>query len=70
MVPMRDRTNTKNYEARVRAGKKPKARDPTTLEEGTDFITDENEFQEKYAQQNSVINGDELIDEDEVVVVH
>lgn len=69
MVPMIKRTNSKNFEDVMRSKRRKKTRDPTKLEDTTDFITDENQVQVDYMAQNtSMISDDEYLDEDEIVV--
>ena len=51
----------------MREKKRNKTRDPTTLEEGTDFINDENQDQMNFMNAPSMLSDEEYIDEDQVV---
>lgn len=64
---MRERTNSKNFEDFARNKRRRKTRDPTKLEENTDFITDQTVEQVQYIALGSVLSDDEYVDEDEVV---
>ena len=64
---MRERTNSKNFEDFARNKRRRKTRDPTKLEENTDFITDHTHDQVQYIAMGSILSEDEYVDEDEVV---
>ena len=58
------RTNSKNFEDRMREKKRKKTRDPTKLEDGTDFINDENQDQKNFMNSPSMLSDEEYVDED------
>ncbi len=65
---MRERTNSKNFEDLVRGKRMRKTRDPTKLEDKTDFITDQTAEQVQYIEMgDDYLSEDEYVDEDEVV---
>ena len=51
----------------MREKRRKKTRDPTTLEDGTDFINDENQDQMNFMNAPSMLSDEEYIDEDQVV---
>ena len=48
----------------MREKKRNKTRDPTTLEEGTDFINDENQDQMNFMNAPSMLSDEEYIDDE------